>query len=70
MMALLLAEDSAAKAQRRGEIIAALLQLPDQVRDVLALDSQIRRWPRTWPRSSRCWSLGAAGTTPPRLRLR
>jgi glucosamine--fructose-6-phosphate aminotransferase (isomerizing) len=42
MMALLLAEDSAAKAQRRGDIINALLQLPDLVRDVLALDGQIK----------------------------
>jgi glucosamine--fructose-6-phosphate aminotransferase (isomerizing) len=41
MMALLLAEDSAAKAQRRSDIIAALLRLPDVVRDALACDKQV-----------------------------
>lgn len=42
MMALLLAEESAAKAPRRGEIIAALLKLPELVREALELDGQIR----------------------------
>ena len=42
MMALLLAEDSAAKAQRRADIIAALLRLPDVVRDALAVDAQVK----------------------------
>jgi glucosamine--fructose-6-phosphate aminotransferase (isomerizing) len=41
MLAVLLAEDSAAKAQRRGDIIAALLRLPDVVRDALACDKQV-----------------------------
>ena len=42
MMALLLSEDSASKATRRAEIIAALQTLPDAVADVLRLDAQIR----------------------------
>jgi len=42
MMALLLAEDSASKGARRGEIIAALLALPTCISQVLQLDSQMR----------------------------
>lgn len=42
MMALLLAEESSAKAPRRREIIEALLRLPELVRECLQLDAQIR----------------------------
>ena len=42
MMALLLAEDSAAKAPRRREIIAALLALPQVVGEALRCDSGVR----------------------------
>lgn len=42
MMALLLGEDSAGKAERRSNIIAALLELPAAVASVLQLDGQVR----------------------------
>jgi len=42
MFALMMAEDKISSQPRRSEIIAGLKNLPDQIREVLALDDQIK----------------------------